>query len=42
QEYLATLEPLLPAPMLGEIPWLGAEPVVTPAAQWIDLSKLAR
>ncbi len=42
QEYLATLERLLPAPMLGEIPWLGAEPDVTPAAQWIDLSKLAR
>ncbi|MEB8680772.1 dethiobiotin synthase [Cronobacter malonaticus] len=42
QEYLVTLERLLPAPMLGEIPWLGAEPDVTPAAQWIDLSKLTR
>ncbi|WP_146377008.1 dethiobiotin synthase [Cronobacter turicensis] len=42
QEYLATLKRLLPAPMLGEIPWLGAEPDVTPAAQWIDLSTLAR
>ncbi len=42
QDYLATLKRLLPAPMLGEIPWLGAEPDVTPAAQWIDLSTLAR
>ncbi|ALB62142.1 Dethiobiotin synthetase [Cronobacter condimenti 1330] len=39
-EYLATLSRLLPAPMLGEIPWLGTEPDVTDAAQWIDLSKL--
>ncbi|MEX5381710.1 dethiobiotin synthase [Cronobacter muytjensii] len=42
QDYLATLQRLLPAPMLGEIPWLGAEPDVTPAAQWIDVGKLAR
>ncbi|EOI3567481.1 dethiobiotin synthase [Cronobacter dublinensis] len=42
EAYLATLQRLLPAPMLGEIPWLCGEPDVTPAAQWLDLSKLAR
>ncbi|EKY3222174.1 dethiobiotin synthase [Cronobacter dublinensis] len=42
EAYLNTLQRLLPAPMLGEIPWLCGEPDVSPAAQWLDLSKLAR
>ena len=40
QEYLATLKRLLPAPCLGEIPWLaeGAEHAST--GQYLDLSLL--
>lgn len=37
-EYLATLRARLPAPMLGEIPWL-AEPDA-PGGQWLDLTPL--
>lgn len=37
-EYLATLRAQLPAPMLGEIPWL-AEPAA-PGGQWLDLTQL--
>jgi dethiobiotin synthetase len=37
-EYLATLRERLPAPMLGEIPWL-TDPAV-PGDRWLDLTPL--
>ncbi|MTD40620.1 ATP-dependent dethiobiotin synthetase BioD [Erwinia sp. CPCC 100877] len=37
-EYLATLRARLPAPMLGEIPWL-VNPEA-PGGQWLDLTRL--
>lgn len=39
-EYLSTLQRMIPAPLLGEIPWLG-EAVDSPAlGQYLDLSAL--
>lgn len=39
-EYLSTLKRMLPAPMLGEIPWLGDEITEKPLGQYLDLSIL--
>lgn len=41
QEYLATLVQRLPAPLLGEIPWLRDITDKTPLGDYLDLSKLA-
>lgn len=41
-EYLSTLQRMLPAPMLGEIPWLGDEVATRPLAEYIDLRALSR
>jgi len=40
QEYLATLRRVLPAPMLGEIPFLDAPPQACDLGQYLDLSVL--
>ncbi|MFU0919332.1 dethiobiotin synthase [Kluyvera sichuanensis] len=39
-EYLSTLQRMLPAPLLGEIPWLGDEVESQPLGQYLDLSAL--
>jgi len=39
-EYLSTLKRMIPAPMLGEIPWLGDEITDKPLGQYLDLSIL--
>ena len=41
-EYLATLKRLLPAPMLGEIPWLEEASRREDLGQYLDLSALDR
>ena len=38
--YLETLTRMLPAPCLGEIPWLGAGAESAELGQWLDLSRL--
>lgn len=40
-EYIATLRKVLPAPMLGEIPWLADITDNTPLGSYLDLSQLA-
>lgn len=40
-EYIATLRHVLPAPMLGEIPWLAEMTDKTPLGDYLDLSKLS-
>jgi len=40
-EYLATLGQMLPAPCLGEIPWLTQAPEAAETGRWLDLSALA-
>ena len=40
-EYLATLGRMLPAPCLGEIPWLARGPEDADTGRWLDLSALA-
>ncbi len=40
QEYLATLQRVLPAPLLGEIPWLKTTPEECDPGQYLDLSAL--
>lgn len=42
QEYLATLRRVVPAPLLGEIPWLEHGPETADLGQYLDLSDLAR
>lgn len=42
QEYMATLSRVLPAPLLGEIPWLDESPECAPTGQYLDLSALER
>ncbi|MGL5699750.1 MAG: dethiobiotin synthase [Kluyvera sp.] len=39
-EYLSTLQRMLPAPMLGEIPWLGDSVESQPLGEYLDLSAL--
>lgn len=39
-EYLSTLQRMLPAPMLGEIPWLGDAVESQPLGEYLDLSAL--
>lgn len=39
-EYLATLKRMLPAPMLGEIPWLGESAETAEPGQYLDLTAL--
>lgn len=39
-EYMATLQQLLPAPLLGEIPWLGADAERQDLGQYLDLTGL--
>lgn len=39
-EYLSTLQRMLPAPMLGEIPWLGESVDDRPLGGYLDLSAL--
>ena len=39
-EYLSTLQRMIPAPMLGEIPWLGDEVESRPLGQYLDLQAL--
>lgn len=39
-EYLATLKRLLPAPLLGEIPWLADAPQREDLGQYLDLNAL--
>ncbi|WES69896.1 dethiobiotin synthase [Superficieibacter sp. HKU1] len=41
QEYLATLRRVLPAPMLGEIPWIEDAVEASDSGQYLDLSLLA-
>ncbi|VEA56999.1 dithiobiotin synthetase [Salmonella enterica subsp. enterica] len=41
-EYLATLRRVIPAPLLGEIPWLGVSPSQAATGQYLDLSPLER
>lgn len=41
QEYLATLRRMIPAPMLGEIPWLGEAAQTAATGHYLDLSALA-
>ncbi|MGI3450457.1 dethiobiotin synthase [Citrobacter freundii] len=40
-EYMATLRRVLPAPLLGEIPWLAEEPELASTGHFIDLSVLS-
>lgn len=40
QEYMATLSRVLPAPLLGEIPWLDESPECAPTGHYLDLSAL--
>lgn len=40
-EYLATLKRMLPAPFIGEIPWLGEAAEQQSLGQYLDLSVLA-
>ena len=40
-EYLATLKRVIPAPLLGEIPWLAAGAENAATGQYLDLSALA-
>lgn len=40
-EYMATLTRALPAPLLGEIPWLSEAPEQASTGQYIDLSVLS-
>ncbi|HAU4329165.1 dethiobiotin synthase [Citrobacter freundii] len=40
-EYIATLTRSLPAPLLGEIPWLAEDPLRVSTGQYIDLSVLS-
>lgn len=42
QEYLATLRRIIPAPLLGEIPWLDHDPGAADLGQYLDLSALSR
>lgn len=42
QEYMATLSRVLPAPLLGEIPWLAESPEYAPTGHYLDLSALER
>ena len=39
-EYLSTLQRMLPAPLLGEIPWLGESVDDRPLGGYLDLSLL--
>lgn len=39
-DYIATLKRVLPAPMLGEIPWLGYAPKKCDSGRYLDLSAL--
>ena len=41
-EYLATLKRVLPAPLLGEIPWLANAVQREDLGQYLDLSALDR
>lgn len=41
EEYLATLKSVIPAPMLGEIPWQPELTDTTPLGHYLDLSHLA-
>lgn len=40
REYMATLARVIPAPLLGEIPWLGAEARTVATGQYLDLTLL--
>ncbi|NDO83413.1 dethiobiotin synthase [Citrobacter sp. NCU1] len=40
QEYMATLSRVIPAPLLGEIPWLAESPEYVPTGHYLDLSAL--
>lgn len=40
KEYLATLRRVLPAPFMGEIPWLADAPLATQNGHYLDLSVL--
>ncbi|KNC95617.1 dethiobiotin synthase [Trabulsiella odontotermitis] len=42
QEYMATLTRMLPAPLLGEIPWLAGNVEKNDLGGYLDLSKLDR
>ncbi|WP_029592281.1 dethiobiotin synthase [Franconibacter pulveris] len=42
QEYMATLKRLLPAPCLGEIPWLGERAEHQPLGRYLSLEALKR
>lgn len=42
QEYMATLKRLLPAPCLGEIPWLGERAEHQPLGHYLSLEALKR
>lgn len=39
-EYMTTLKRVIPAPLLGEIPWLAAEAETAATGQYLDLSLL--
>ncbi|MEZ2603860.1 dethiobiotin synthase [Kluyvera intermedia] len=39
-EYLSTLQRMIPAPMMGEIPWLGDDITNQPLGQYLDLRVL--
>lgn len=39
-EYMATLQRVLPAPLLGEIPWLGEKAATSAVGQYLDLTAL--
>lgn len=41
QEYMATLKRLLPAPLLGEIPWLGESAGQQPLGRYLSLEALS-
>lgn len=41
QEYMATLKRLLPAPLLGEIPWLGESVGQQPLGRYLSLEALS-
>lgn len=41
QEYMATLKRLLPAPLLGEIPWLGERAEQQPLGRYLSLEALS-
>jgi hypothetical protein len=40
-ENLATLQAMMPAPLIAEIPWLDMDSNMDKAASYIDLTKLA-